>query len=146
MYEFIYYRVAHVMTRDPITVGPDTTLAEAEGILEARDFNGLPVVDADRRLIGLVTKIDLLRAFIFTQDAVVPHYDEIMRRPVASVMTRTPHVLAPDVPLTRVIEMLTQTGFKSFPVVDGTRLVGIIAREDVLRGLRRAAAGEQPTD
>lgn len=146
MYEFIYYRVAHAMTPDPLTIAPTATLADAERLFEQHDFNGLPVTAGDARLLGFLTKLDLLRAFIFTSQAVMPHYDEIMQRPVAGLMTRAPRSVAPDTPLTRVLEVLVDKHFKSFPVVDGDRLVGIIAREDVLRALRRAAAGERPPE
>lgn len=146
MYEFIYYRVAHAMTPDPLTIAPSATLADAQRLFEQHDFNGLPVAADDRRMLGFLTKLDLLRAFIFTPQAVMPHYDEIMQRPVTSVMTRAPFSMAPDTPLTRVLEILVEKHFKSFPVVDSERVVGIIAREDVLRALRRAAAGERPAE
>jgi CBS domain-containing protein len=146
MYEFIYYRAAHAMTPTPVTVTARATLADAEALFERHDFNGLPVVGDDGRLAGLLTKLDLLRAFVFTPDSVVPHYDEIMRRPVESVMTHEPRTVAPDTPLTRVLEELVETNWKSLPVVEGDRLVGMIAREDILRALRRAAAGERPPE
>jgi CBS domain-containing protein len=146
MYEFIYYRAAHAMTRAPLTITARATLAEAEALFAQHDFNGLPVVGDDGRLAGLLTKLDLLRAFIFTTNSVVPHYDEIMRQSVETVMTHDPRTVAPDTPLTRVLEELVETNWKSLPVVEGDRLVGIIAREDVLRALQRAAAGERPQE
>jgi CBS domain-containing protein len=59
-------------------------------------------------------------------------------------MTRELVTVGPDLPLTRVLQELVETRNKSLPVLDGTRLVGVVAREDVLRALRRAAAGERP--
>jgi CBS domain-containing protein len=59
-------------------------------------------------------------------------------------MTRELVTVAPDIPLTRVLQKLVETRNKSLPVLDGARLVGVVAREDVLRALRRAAAGELP--
>lgn len=146
MYEFIYYRVRHVMTRSPIVVQPDASLADVESIFESHDFNGLPVTDERSALVGVVTKLDFLKAFVFTPESVVPHYEEILRRPAASVMSTEPRTVDPQMPLTRVLQDMVDTRYKSFPVVEGGRLVGIVAREDVLRGLRRAAAGERPKD
>ena len=141
MYEFLDYVVSDVMSK-PTAIGPDATLAEVERILEQAGFNGLPVVDAGV-LVGFVTSLDLLDAFRFTPDAMLPPYDEIMRRPVSSVMTPEPAVVQPNTRLTRVLEKMITTRNKSFPVVDphGDRLVGIVAREDVMQALRRAASG-----
>jgi CBS domain-containing protein len=61
------------------------------------------------------------------------------------VMTRTPlYLVTPDMPLNRVLAAMLETGSKSFPVLDGDRLVGMISRADVVRALRAAAAGEPP--
>jgi CBS domain-containing protein len=138
------YRVEDVMTTSPVVVAPSRALADAEALFEMHDFNALPVVEADGQLVGVITKLDLLRAFRFTADQVFPPYDEIMRRPVSDLMTREPATVTPRAPLTRVLEKLVNTGHKSFPVADGDQLVGVVAREDVLRGLRRAVAGERP--
>jgi CBS domain-containing protein len=146
MYEFLDYEVRDVMSK-PITVGRDATLAEVEQLLEQNGFNGLPVV-ADGALVGFVTSLDLLEAFRFTPDAILPPYEEIMRRPVSSVMAQEPAVVQPRTRLTRVLEKMIATRNKSFPVVDphGNRLVGVVAREDVMRALHRADAGEKPGD
>jgi CBS domain-containing protein len=141
MYEFLDYVVSDVMSK-PVTVGPDAALAEVEQVLEQTGFNGLPVVDAGA-LVGFVTSLDLLDAFRFTTDAILPPYEEIMRKPVSIVMVKEPAVVQPRTRLTRVLEKMVATRNKSFPVVDphGDRLVGVVAREDVMRALRRAAAG-----
>jgi CBS domain-containing protein len=52
--------------------------------------------------------------------------------------------VAPDDPLTHVLQKMVHTRCKSFPVLEDDRLVGIVAREDVLRALRRAAEGRRP--
>jgi len=146
MYEFLDYVVSDVMSK-PVTIGRDATIAEAERILEQTGFNGMPVVDAGGALVGFVTSLDLLDAFRFTPDAMLPPYDQIMGKPVSSVMVQTPAVVQPRTRLTRVLEKMVDTRNKSFPVVDpdGDRLVGMIAREDVMQALRRAGAGERPS-
>ncbi|MBW1886994.1 MAG: CBS domain-containing protein [Deltaproteobacteria bacterium] len=144
MYEFVYYKVRDVMTSDPITVGQHVTLAEAEKIFEEHDFNGLPVVDEENRLIGMVTKLDLMKAFAFIKRIKVPHYDTIMSQPISQMMETKPQVFTPETPLTRVLHEMIETGHKSFPVVDDDRVVGIVAREDVLKALRKASTGQLP--
>jgi CBS domain-containing protein len=59
-------------------------------------------------------------------------------------MTRSPVEVDPEMRLTRVLQMMIETRYKSFPVVENGRLAGVIAREDVLRAVRRAGAGELP--
>jgi CBS domain-containing protein len=144
MYDFLRYRVRDAMTRKPVTVDGSTSLRTLERIFSERDFNGVPVVDADDRLLGVATKIDILRAFTFSQDAIVPPYESIMERTVGEVMTREPVTVDPELPLTRVLQRMVELGNKSFPVVDGDRVVGMIAREDLLAALRRATGGPAP--
>src|SRR5206468_10271117 len=74
----------------------------------------------------------------------VPHYTEIMCRPAESVVTRNPITVRPDMALTRLLQLMVETRYRSFPVAIGALLIGIVARQDVLRALRRAAAGEGP--
>ena len=90
-------------------------------------------------MLGIVTKFDFLRAFAFTTGQMVPHYDELMKRPVAEVMTEAVVHVEPTAPLTRVLQLMVSLKARSFPVVGAERhLVGIISREDVMRALRDA--------
>jgi CBS domain-containing protein len=143
MYEFLGYQVQDVMSI-PVSIAPQATLAEAEQLLETRGFNALPVVTREGQLVGVVTSLDLLKAFRFTEESMLPPYDQIMQRTVESVMSREPETVRPRTPLTRVLEKLVATRDKSFPVVDEDRLVGVVAREDVMQALRRANAGARP--
>ena len=143
MYEFVEYQVSDAMTFHPVTVGPTATLAEVEALFEKYDYDCLPVCDDQRRLCGVVSKLDFLRAFAFTPDAMVPRYAEIMQRPVSSVMTDRPTTVAQEMSLTSVLQTMIATRHKSFPVLAGKMLLGMISRQDVVRALRRAAAGER---
>jgi len=143
VYEFLEWRAEDVMS-EPLCVAPNTTLAEAEKLLEQHGFNALPVVDAEGRLEGVVTALDLLRAFDFSEDAILPAYHRIMQRSVASVMSRDAQTVTPRTPLTRVLRKLVDSRSKSFPVVDGGRVVGVVARVDVMQALRRGDSGEKP--
>lgn len=146
MYEFLDYRVLDAMTRGPVCVAPDASIAETEALLEKHDFNALPVVGAKRELLGIVTKLDLLRAFRFTDDHMFPPYEQVMAQRVRSVMSVDLTTVTPRTPLTRVLDALLRTRAKSLPVVDDGRVVGMIAREDVLAALRRAVGGERPSE
>jgi CBS domain-containing protein len=145
MYEFLDYRVADAMTKDVVTVTPETPIAKAEAVLEQHGWNALPVVEEGRRLVGVITSLDLLKAFRFTDESMFPPYEEIMARPVREVMSDKLVTVSPRTPLTRALEKMVRTRNKSLPVALGGELLGILAREDVLNALRRAVAGERPT-
>lgn len=139
MYEFLKYQVRDAMTAEPIVISAKAKLREAEELFETHDFNGVPVVDDQWRLLGILTKFDVLKAFSLDTQALVPRYEDIMEQPVETVMTRDPVSVRPDLPLSRLLQKLVDTRTKSLPVVENDRLAGIIAREDVLKALRRAA-------
>jgi len=138
MYRFLEARVADYMTQAVMTVPQDMPVSELQRLFSQHDFNGFPVVAAGA-LLGLVTKFDVLKVFVFTPQRVVPQYDELMRRTAGEIMTRDVIAFAPDTPLTRVLQTLIDARVKSFPVVEHGRLIGIIAREDIVRALREAA-------
>ncbi|MFQ5668063.1 MAG: HPP family protein [Candidatus Binatia bacterium] len=129
------------MTRPVTTVSPDATASELEQLFERYDYNSFPVV-RDDHIEGIVTKFDFLRNFVFTPESVVPHYEALMQRRVADIMQRDVTTVAPDLPLTRVLQNMVDMRTKSFPVLSGGRLLGIISREDVIRAVRRAAGCE----
>ena len=138
MYEFLHYQVRDAMTVDPIAIGPHARLREVEELFENHDFNGVPVVDDQRHLLGILTKFDLLKAFSLGAQAMVPNYDAIMEQSAEAIMTRDPVSVEPLLPLSRLLQKLVEMRTKSLPVVENGVLVGIIAREDVLKALRRA--------
>ena len=144
MFEFLQYRVADAMTPIPITTGPDTRLRDLERLFETHDFNGIPIVDEEQHLLGMVTKFDLLKAFTLNPSVMVPPYEAIMEQTAESVMTHNPVSIAPELPLSRLVEKMVEMRTKSFPVVHEDRIVGIIAREDVLKALRRATSHQPP--
>jgi CBS domain-containing protein len=126
------------MKRPVTTVTRETTMRELEALFEKHDFNSFPVVE-DGKMLGIVTKFDFLRAFAFTTDQMMPHYDELMRRPVAEMMTEAVVHVEPSAPLTRVLQLMVNLKSRSFPVMGPDRqLVGVISREDVIRALKEA--------
>lgn len=90
-------------------------------------------------MVGIVTKFDFLRAFVFTTSQMVPHYDDLMKRPVQQIMTECVSSIETTTPLTRVLELMVSLKARSFPVVDARReLVGMVSREDVMKALGEA--------
>ena len=138
IYRFLECEVGQYMTRDVIVVTPDVTLGELEALFAARDFNAFPVMEDDR-LVGIVTKFDFLKAFVFTTRQMVPHYDELMSGTVREIMIQEVIDVQPDSPLTRVLQLMVTLKARSFPVRDRDgRLIGMISREDIMRALKEA--------
>jgi CBS domain-containing protein len=138
MHRFLEDTADQYMTSVVTTVTRQTTMRELEALFEKHDFNSLPVVE-DGKMLGIVTKFDFLRAFSFTTGQMVPHYDELMRRPVAEMMTEAVVHVEPAAPLTRVLQLMVNLRSRSFPVIGPERqLVGMISREDVIRALKEA--------
>ena len=136
MYRFLECKVHHYMTSPVRTVTRQVTMRELEGLFEEYDFNAFPVVE-DGKLLGIVTKFDFLRAFAFTTSQVVPHFDELMERTVAEVMTEIVVHVEPAASLTRVLHLMVDLKSRSFPVLGpGNELLGMISRDDVMRALR----------
>ena len=107
-----------------LTVGPDASLYEAMDKIARYHVTGLPVVDEGMNLLGIITEKDLLACV---------HCPEAVGATVEAYMTR--HVLAFDrkARLNRVCACLIENDFHRVPILDGTRLVGIISRKDILR-------------
>ncbi len=140
MYRFLEYTVRSYMTADVRTVEPATTMRELDELFRAYDFNAFPVVETDA-VVGVVTKFDFLKAFSFAPDRILPPYEELMSRTVREGMTTEILHVAPDTPLTRVLELIVAHRARSLPVLeeDG-KLVGMISREDLMRALDDATA------
>ena len=138
MYRFLEATATQYMTCAVTTVARQTTMRELEALFEKHDFNSFPVVE-EGRILGIVTKFDFLRTFAFTTGQMVPHYDELMRRPVAEVMTEAIVHVEPATPLTQVLRLMVNLKSRSLPVFGPDRqLVGMISREDVIRALKEA--------
>jgi len=134
--KFLAMQTKDVMTKLVLTVSRQLTLRELEHLFETHDFNGFPVVE-DHHLIGILTKFDFLKNFVFTPSTVFPHYDDLMKRTVEEIMIKKVCTVHSTTPLTRVLQLMVETRDKSFPVADEkNRLVGIVSRSDIVRALR----------
>ena len=139
MYRFLEETAGSYMTRNVTTVTRETTIRELGEMFDRDDFNTYPVVENDE-VIGIVTKFDVLKCFAFTPNQMLPRYNDLMNRTVADVMTSEFIYVRPDTKLTRVLQLMVEHRIRSLPVTDAdNRVVGIIAREDIVRALAAAA-------
>ena len=152
-----------LMETDVETVSPDDEVSEVLGRLAEVDFNGFPVVE-DGRVVGIVTQHDLVHLFQtedrtlwipiglppFTQTltyAIDVSWDDLdlgvdlasnAGKPISAVMTTDVVTVAPDDDVDRLLDLLAddERDINRLPVVEDGRLVGIVARQDLLRALR----------
>ncbi len=140
MYRFLECTASQYMTPSVVTVTRQITVSELGRLFEQHDFNSFPVVE-NGKVLGIVTKLDFLKSFAFTTGQILPHYDELMRHPVAEIMTEAVVHVEPSAPLTRVLQLMVSLKARSFPVIGPQgELLGIISREDIIRALKWATA------
>jgi len=142
LYSFLEQTVSDHMTRDVVTVRRNLSMRELGRLFETTDYNGYPV-EEDSQVIGFVTKFDYLACFEFTPARMLPQYDDLMKRTVGDVMTADFIYVRSDTKLTRVLQLMVEHRIRSMPVIDSTlQILGIIAREDVIRALEQCAKDE----
>ena len=141
-----------IMTADPITIHPDAAIADAVKILLKRGFNGLPVVDDDGLLVGVICQSDLVAQqqrlqvpSVFTLlDGFIPlpgwskaedAFKKMNAIIVKDAMTPNPVTASPEMHLEDIASLMVNAKFYSLPVVEDGRLLGIIGKEDILRTL-----------
>jgi CBS domain-containing protein len=140
LYKFLEQTVAGYMTREARTVTRERTVRDLSEMFEKDDFNSYPVVE-DGQVVGIVTKFDLLKNFIFTPSQMIPPYEQLMSRTVGDVMTSEFIYVRTDTKLTRVLQLMVDHRIRSVPAIDDEhRLAGIIARRDVLKALADCSA------
>ena len=151
--------VKDCMTAAPVTVKPTETVESAVKIMEERQIGGLPVVDEQGAIVGLLSEGDLLvreaplkpPLYITLLGSIIyfespGHFHEHIKKAlgmmVQDVMTAHPVTVAPDVPLSDAAQLMIDKKVERLPVVEENRLVGILTRHDLVNALRPQAASE----
>lgn len=141
---------ADVMTKNVIAVTEDATVREAGQAMIDNGVSGIVVLDASGALAGVVSESDLLnterrryalpRTALFglapvKEETLLRAYQDGMALKVGAVMTRKVVTATPDAALDALAALLVNKRINRIPVVDGGKVVGIVTREDVLRGM-----------
>jgi CBS domain-containing protein len=146
--------VRDIMDPDPVTVRPETPVEEVVTALRRHELPGLPVVDQEGRVVGIVTEADLVLPDDHG-DLHIPHYinlfggtifleplsrfEQRLRKAFASnaadMMTSDPDSVSPDTTVQEAARIIHESGHNRLPVVEDGRLVGVVTRVDVLGAL-----------
>ena len=116
--------VAQQMSREVLTVSPESTLSIAAQTMMERSAGSAAVI-ADGELVGIITERDVLRSVAL---GLVP-----WTTPVSECMTARPVTVHPEMPREEAMTMMLSRGFRHLPVKDGERLVGLVSLRDLLR-------------
>lgn len=153
-------RAADVMTRDVATVAPDTPLTAIAELMLSKRISGVPVVEADGRLAGVVSEADLMwraegegeprrswwASLLSGRSLAAADFIRTHGTRADDVMTRDVVTIGEDTPIEEVIDLFERRRIKRLPVVKGDRLIGIVSRSDLLRTLALARPEPVPAD
>jgi CBS domain-containing protein len=140
------------MTAEVITISPDADITEAVKILLDKGVNGLPVVDENGHLVGILCQSDLVRMqkslpipSLFTLlDGFVPlsssalleaEVKRIAASKVSDAMSTKVVTIGPDMTIDEIAALMVDKKFHTLPVADNGKLLGIVGKKDVLKTL-----------
>ena len=141
-----------IMTKEVITVSPETTVLDLAQLLADHKINGAPVVDSQGRLVGVVTQNNLIdRAKKFELPHVISILDahfylerpstfkknleKLMGNLVADIMTAPPVTISDDVEVDEIATIMARRRVHTLPVLKGDKIIGIIGKIDIIRAL-----------
>jgi CBS domain-containing protein len=145
-------KVREIMTTDVITVRPETTVGELADILAQNKISGVPVVDGQGRVLGMVSEADIilqdadlhfpyyiqfLESVIYLQS--VHKFEERFRKAfgtkVSEVMSDEVVAVSPDTTVREVATLMADRDVNRLPVTESEKLVGIVTRGDIVRAI-----------
>jgi len=146
-------RVKHIMTVDVVAVSPSASVSRIARLMHERAISGIPVVDIDRRVLGMVTDLDLIMIntrieaphFLPLLDGRIPletpaHFKRRIQHVAGTtakdLMSRGP-VVSPEQDVEDLALLMVKERANPLPVVEGDRLVGVVSRADVIRWMTR---------
>ncbi len=147
-------KVEDIMTSEVVFVHADASVGRIARLMHEKAISGIPVVDQERRLIGMVTDLDLIvrntriepPAFFPILDGGIPletpgHFKKRIQHMVGTtardVMTEQVLTVGPEVPVETLADLMVKRHVNPVPVIEGGRLVGVVARADVIRWMVR---------
>jgi CBS domain-containing protein len=129
-------RICEVMSTPVVTVQPDTQLKNVAAILVEHGINAAPVIDASDRLVGIVSEADLLSLEAPPGPGSVTSWAS--GHTAREVMSQSVYTLTEHADAAAAARMMLRHNLKSVPVVTGDRVVGMVARRDLLRLIARS--------
>jgi CBS-domain-containing membrane protein len=141
-----------IMTREVVSVSPETSIDELSKLLENRRIGGVPVVGTDGRLVGIVTQNDLVERardlelppainildfhiYLQIPSHMIHRVEKMLGTTVGEIMSRDPVTVSPETPLARLAALMAKEKVHTLPVLEQGKIVGIIGKIDIIRAL-----------
>ena len=143
-----------IMTPEVITVKEDAPISEVAQILTEKHISGVPVLNSDQEIVGIVcesdiidqtkrvhlpTVVNLMGYIVFLESG--KKFEKELRKMIgliaADIMTREVKTVTPETPLEEIATLMAEFHVHSIPVMNGKNLVGIIGKKDIVRSLAR---------
>lgn len=119
-------QASEIMKRNPVTVKESDPIFKAVREMVDYGVTGLPVVDNDGQLAGIVTEKDVLRLLYTFSD---------ISRQVSKFMTPNPVAFSTQTPIEELCECFRRNAFRRVPILDNGRLVGVVSRKDIIAAI-----------
>ncbi len=138
--------VGDLMSHPPIVIDPEATLKEAEALMEEKQVRRLPVVNAEGKLVGIISRGDV-REGLSVSAAGNPYAPDAEEHwlTVADVMTAEVVTVTPETPLWQAAELMLKHKIGGLPVLEGGEVVGMITESDIFKLLVRQWRSEMET-
>jgi len=148
-----------VMTREVISIDPDSTVLQAARLMLQHRISGLPVIDAKGKLVGVLSEGDFLRRretntekrrsrwleFLMGPGRIAAEYTHSHGCKVSEAMTQNPQTVAETASLEDIVELMEKHRIKRVPVLCGDEVVGIVTRSNLMRAMVSVARAVPPT-
>ncbi len=144
-------QVKEIMVRSVRSVTPQSKVLEVASIMCLYRYSGLPVVDGDNKLIGLIAEKDVLHSLFPTMenlmeegmatvdlDKAMGQYRGVLNKPVSELMSRNPITVSPDMHILRAATVMVRNRFRRIPVAENGKLVGMLSLGDVHKAIFHA--------
>lgn len=139
--------IKEIMTQALKTVTPETGMQEVASLMCLNRFSGLPVVEGDNKLVGIIAERDVLR-YLFPSlkdimqgmssldfESMESDYKKILPLKVADLMIPNVLTVDPDMPILKAVSVMARNNFRRIPVADGGKLVGMVSLGDIHRAI-----------
>ena len=123
------------MTKNPVTISPDANVVEASELMKKEKVHRLPVLDKDKKLVGVISEKDILFASPSPASSLSIHEMAYLlsKLTVRKLMTKDPVTITKDTTVEEAARLMVDQDLSCLPVVEGDKLVGIVSKSDMFK-------------
>jgi len=146
------HKAQDIMTKDVISVNPETTVTELAQLLASNNIGGAPVLDSSGTLLGVVTESDLIDQkkkihiptvvtildsvfYLENPERMEKEMKKIAGSTVGDIYTKNPHTVDEDTQIDEIATLMAEKNVHTLPVMRGDTLVGVIGKKDIIKTL-----------